>query len=408
MNFEKKRWQYLIVSMILALCAGTGYTWSVFQNPIMNEFNWDLQAVSLTFTIQILTSTLAPVVLGKYQKILGVTNYLRIGTLIYILGLIATRFTNSLIYLYIIYGFVVGLGVSILYPCLMAYSGRLFPEKTGMAAGFLACAYGGGSILWAPIAANLIEKSGVMSVFGYFAIIFAVIMIPFTFLIKDIPDDFKPSINTKKDTKNSSLNNKDYTWKEMLKTTQYYLIIIVMTLGTTAGLMIMGHASSILQEMQNFTPSKSAYIVGIISIFNTFGRLFFGFISDKLGRYNIMIFMFSVIGISMFILTKTNNSLFIIALLCISACYGGFASMFSPICADNFGIKHLALNYSFVYIAYGFAGTIGPQLAAWMKTLGKGYNTAFVTVAVLSLIGIILILILKANEKISKKDSLIN
>lgn len=390
----------MIAAMIMALCAGIGYTWSVFQKPLMEHFEWTLQTISITFTIQILVSTLAPVFLGKYQKTLGVKNYLRVGVSIYVLGLIATMFTNSIGYLYVVYGVIVGIGISMLYPCLMTYSGKLFPDKTGMAAGLLACSYGGGSIIWAPLAANFIGTHGALPVFGLFAAIFGVVMIPASFLIKEVPEDFRPEIITKKnDIK--SLTSKDYTWKEMLKTSRYYIIVVTLTLGATAGLMIMGHASTILQEVQNFTPEKAAVIIGVISIFNAIGRLSFGFISDRIGRYPVMMLLFAIIGGSMLLLTRAEGTVFIAALFAISACYGGFTSLFSPICADNFGIKNLAMNYSFLYVAYGFAGVIGPQLAARTKEMGDGYNLAFMTVAVLSLIGFALTMSLKisANKK---------
>jgi len=391
----------MIAAMVMALCAGIGYTWSVFQKPLMEHFEWGIETISLTFTIQILVSTMAPVFLGKYQKTLGVKKYLRIGVAIYVAGLVATMFTNSIGYLYIIYGVVVGAGISMLYPCLMAYSGRLFPDKTGMAAGLLACSYGGGSIIWAPLAASFISKHGALPVFGLFAAIFAVVMIPTSFLIKDVPDDFKPAIKTKEQG-TKTLAAKDYTWREMLKTSRYYIIVIALTLGATAGLMIMGHASTILQEVQNFTPEKAAFIIGIISIFNALGRLSFGFISDRLGRYPVMMLLFAIIGGSMLVLTRAQGVVFVIALFAISACYGGFTSMFSPICADNFGIKNLAVNYSFLYVAYGFAGVIGPQLAARTKAMGDGYNLAFLTVAGLSLIGFSLTLYLKLRANSQK------
>ncbi|MBR0597768.1 OFA family MFS transporter [Sinanaerobacter chloroacetimidivorans] len=403
MSFEQKRWQHMIAAMVLALCAGIGYTWSVFQKPLMEHFEWGIQTISLTFTIQVLVSTMAPVFLGKYQKTLGVKKYLRIGIAIYVIGLTATMFTSSIGYLYLIYGVVVGTGISMLYPCLMAYSGRLFPDKTGMAAGLLACAYGGGSIIWAPLAANFIGKQGVLPVFGLFAAIFVIVMIPFSFLIKDVPEDFRPEPKKKVKEGKTITASKDYTWREMLKTSRYYVIVIALTLGATAGLMIMGHASTILQEVQNFTPERAAFLIGIISIFNAFGRLTFGFVSDRLGRYTVMMLLFAMIVASMILLTISGGIVFVVALFAISACYGGFTSMFSPICADNFGIKNLAVNYSFLYVAYGFAGVIGPQLAARTKALGNGYNIAFMTVAVLSLVGFGLTLYLKISSDRGKE-----
>ncbi len=405
MEFKQKRWIYMAASMLLALCSGIGYTWSVFQKPLMENFNWTLSTISLTFTIQIMVSTLAPVFLGRFQQKIGVKNYLRIGIVIYGAGLAATTLTQSIGYLYMVYGVVVGVGISMLYPTLMTYCTRLFPEKTGMASGLLAMSYGGGSILWAPLAAYFIKSNGVTSVFGIFATLFVIVMLPLSFFIKEIPSNFDALFEKKSKEEKAKPVVRDYTWKEMIKTPRYYFIVVVLTIGATSGLMITGHASSMLQEVQHFTPEKAAFLIGIISIFNASGRLIFGLVSDKLGRYNVMLLLFAVIGCSMFILSTAQGTAFVIAILAIGACYGGFTSMFSPICADNFGFKNLSVNYAFLYISYGFAGLIGPQLAAATKTMSGGYSMAFMTVAAMSGIGLVMTFLLKRNTKKVQENS---
>lgn len=390
-------------AMVLALCSGIGYAWSVFQKPLMGNLNCGLKAISFTFTIQILISTIAPVFLGKYQKTLGVGNYLRIGIGFYVIGLAATMFTNTIGYLYIVYGIVVGIGIAMLYPTLMSYSTSLFPDKTGLASGILACSYGSGAVLWAPIATLFMKKHGVLAVFGLFAVIFAVVMIPTSFLIKNVPENFNERLKKVSKTSNNVVGNMDYTWREMLKTSTYYILVITLTLGATAGLMVMGHASTILQEVLKYTAERAALLVGLFSVFNSFGRFIFGFVSDRFGRYNVMMFLFAVIGGAMILLTKSSGIIFVAALLIISACYGGFTSMFSPVCADNFGLKNLSVNYPFLYVAYGLAGAIGPQLAARIKTVSGGYNLAFLTVTGMSVLGFFLVLFLKSKKKLHSK-----
>ncbi len=399
MDFEQKRWRYLVTAMVLALCSGIGYAWSVFQKPLMENFDWTLKTISLTFTLQIMVSTIAPVFLSRFQKKLGVKNYLRIGIAIYILGLLATMFTSSISYLYLVYGIIVGIGIAMLYPTLIAYATSLFPDKTGMASGLLASSYGSGAILWAPLATFFMEKHSVLSVYGLLAAIFAVVMIPTSFLIKNVPADFGAGSNKVKAASNNISSSRDFSWQEMLRTPTYYLLLIALTLGATAGLMIAGHASGMLQEILSYTPEQAAVLVGFFSVFNALGRLMFGFLSDRMGRYNVMLLLFTVIGGSMLLLSKTNGSVFIVALLAISSCYGGFTSMFSPVCADNFGMKNLAVNYAFLYIAYGLAGLVGPQLAAGIRTASGGYDMAFLAVAVMSVVGFALILVLKAKAK---------
>lgn len=405
MNFEQKRWRCMAAAMVLAVFSGIGYTWSIFQKPLMDNFQWELNAVSLTYTIQILISTIMPLFLGKFQKTLGIGNYLRTGIVIYVSGLIASMFIGSIGSLYMIYGVVVGIGIAMLYPSLMAYSTGLFPDKPGMASGLLAGAYGSGAIFWAPIATAIMKHYSVLRAFGILAALFAIVMLPTSLLIKTIPADFSPQAKQVKKTKAGTITVQDYTWKEMIKTHRYYILVIVLTLGAASGLMITGHASTMLQETLGFTAEKAAVFVGLISIFNALGRLIFGTSSDRFGRYPVMMFLFVVIGGSMIVLTQARSMVFVAGLLAISACYGGFASMFSPVCADNFGLKNLAVNYGFLYIAYGLAGAVGPQLAATAKTISGGYNLAFLTVAGMSAAGFLLILFLKTRKPQLSKEA---
>lgn len=389
----------MVATMMLALFSGIGYAWSVFQSPLIERFGWTLKTVSLTFTIQVLTSTVSPLFLGKYQKKLGVSNYLRLGILVYAAGLFATRFTMTISYLYIIYGVMVGFGIGMLYPCLMAYGTSLFPEKTGMASGLMAGAYGFGAVVWAPAANFLMARYGVLYVFAILAVSFFVIMLPLSFLIKEVPAAFTEQVRAQKKHTANAVSAVDYTWREMLQNYRYYILVAVITLGASAGLMITGHASNILQENLGLTAATAAVFVGLLSIGNTLGRLILGPLSDKIGRYNTMMLQFTVIGIAMFVLVKSSGIVFIVALILISACYGGFTSMIAPLCADNFGLKYHAVNYAFLYVSYGLAGVIGPQLAAVIKGVSGGYVYAFLSVAFMSVIGFIFVLLLKLKGK---------
>lgn len=386
----------MLAAMLLALFSGIGYAWSVFQGPLMDNFGWQLRAISLTFTIQVLVSTISPIFLGRLQKKLGVANYLRIGILVYTLGLLATMFTSSLGYLYIIFGVVVGVGLGMLYPCLMAYSTSLFPDKTGMASGLLACSYGCGAVLWAPFATFLMKSYGVLAVYGILAALFAVVMLPTSFLIKAVPADFKPAPARQKAKR--TVAARDYTWKEMLRSASFYILVLALTLGATSGLMITGHAANIMKEGLGYTAEMAALFVGLISVFNAMGRLVFGSLSDKIGRLPMMMVLFLVIGAAMLLLTVANGGLFVACLLAIGAGYGGFTSMISPVCADTFGLKNLAVNYTFFYVSYGLAGVIGPQLASGIKQASGGYSLAFLTVACMSAAGFVLILILQLKK----------
>lgn len=403
MEFKQIRWRCMAAAMVLALFSGIGYAWSVFQGPLIDLFKWDLKTASLTFTIQVLTSTIGPVFLGKYQKKIGVENYLRLGIAVYAAGLFATRFTPGITYLYLVFGIVVGIGLGMLYPTLVAYGTSLFPEKTGLASGLIAGAYGFGAVIWAPTATYFIRQYDVLMVFAILAVLFAAVMFPVSLLIREAPEEFKQEAAARK-LKGGSAATADYTWREMLRSYRYYILLTVLTLGATAGLMITGHASGILQENLGYTAEKAAVFVGVLSVSNTAGRLILGPLSDRIGRYKTMMFQFGAIGISMVVLTMSSGSVFLAALMTISACYGGFTSMIAPVCADNFGLKYHAVNYTFLYMAYGFAGVIGPQLAAAIKSASGGYMYAFWTVAVMSGAGLLMVLFLHLKGRVKREE----
>jgi OFA family oxalate/formate antiporter-like MFS transporter len=184
----------------------------------------------------------------------------------------------------------------------------------------------------------------------------------------------------------------DKTWKEMLRTPNYYVIVGIFAIGSTSGLMIMGHAAPIIQETLKVSSSTAAFVVGLIAIANTIGRLFWGWLSDRIGRYLTINILFVIVIFSMAIMaTMSQVLLFVAMILAIGLCYGGFAALMAPLTADTFGIKHLSENYGFMYFAYGIGGVLGPRLAAIARDLNQGdYTWAFVIAAILSIIGIVL------------------
>lgn len=398
---EKKitnRWICLIAAMTLALFSGLGYAWSVYQIPLMNLLNSDLKTVSLAFTINVAVSTMAPIFLGRLQMFLGIPRFLRLGIAIYTVGLFTSIWVSSPFLLYLTFGILVGIGLAMIYPCLMTYGASLFPERTGLAAGLIASTYGFGTFIWAPFSTFLMEKMSVLWTLATLGIIFFLIMMPVSFLIKSVPK--KPiSIDENTNVQISPSSPRDYTWQEMLRSYRYYILLFTMILATTAGLMVTGHASGILQENIGLSPASAAFFVGMFSISNTAGRLIFGPLSDFIGRYQTMMIEFALVCSAMLMLYFLDGNFFILAMFMVSACHGGFAAILSPVCADNFGLKNHAVNYTFLFIAYGFSGIIGPQLGARIRDITGNYDYGFLTVAVLAVIGFSLVLFLQLKKQ---------
>jgi len=176
------------------------------------------------------------------------------------------------------------------------------------------------------------------------------------------------------------------------------------TIGCISGLMIIGHASPIGQEKIGLSPQIAAYAVSFLGLANTFGRIFWGSVSDKIGRYNAIIMMYIVSSCMLMLLFIANSfGLFIVAICGIALSFGGFMGIFPSVTADNFGAKNLGINYGVMFTAYGLAAFFGPRIAAVVKqSSGGDYGRAFITASVLNIAGIVFTFIISNQLKKQK------
>ena len=386
MDHNKKRWMTLIAGIITEVCIGIGYAWSVFQNPLIEKFGWTTSAVSVAFTLFIFLGAIAPLV-AKLQQYLKVKTIVLIGSFIYGLGLYFTGTVSSVAQLYLTFGLGVGIGTSIVYPLAISYMVRIFPEKKGLISGLMVASYGSGAIVLAPVGAMLISKFGVLMAFKYLGIaLFILLAIVSRFIC-----EFKDEEIMVKDTGIKGEETGDnLVWQEMIKKPMFYVAFTALIIGATSGLMILGHASPIVQSMMELTPQKAAFIVGILAASNAFGRLFWGGMSDKLGRFSLLIFLFILSTLSFLsLITSSLIPVFLAAIIMIELCYGGYISLIAPITADSFGTKHLGINYGIMFIAFALGGVIGPRAAAILKEANNGsYQQAFFVGMILCIIGL--------------------
>ncbi len=401
MNHNRKKWITLCAGIVSEVSVGIGYAWSVFQNPLVEKFGWSTSSVSIAFTLFILLGAIAPLV-GKLQEYMKTRTIVLIGSLVYGVSLYCTGLINSIPSLYICFGVGVGIGTTMIYPLIISYMVKIFPEKKGLISGLMVASYGSGAIILAPAGAWLVSQYGILSAFKYLGIVLFLIIAVSSRFIGDFSDE--ETVHEKSNTPvNSSLY--DISWKEMIKTPVFYVLFCALTIGATSGLMILGHASPIVQSTMNIPAQKAAFIVGILAASNAFGRLFWGGVSDKLGRNPLLVFLFILSIISFYTLTRTSfPPVFLAAIIFVELCYGGYISLIAPITADVFGIRHLGINYGIMFISFALGGVVGPRVAAIIKEANNGsYIEAFFIAMLLCVAGLVLTLIAIVMQKRKKQ-----
>lgn len=386
MDQNKKRWITLCAGIITEVCIGIGYAWSVFQNPLVEKFGWTTSSVSVAFTLFIFLGSIAPLV-AKLQQYLKIKTIVLIGSFIYGLGLYFTGTVSSVSQLYLTFGLGVGIGTSIVYPLAISYMVRIFPEKKGLISGLMVASYGSGAIVLAPVGAWLVSRFGVLPAFKYLGIALFILLAIVSRFICEFRDE---EIMEKDRGLAGEQKGDNLVWQEMVRTPMFYIAFFALTIGATSGLMILGHASPIVQSMMDLPAQKAAFVVGILAASNAFGRLFWGGVSDKFGRYSLLILLFMLSILSFLtLITSGLIPLFLAAIIVIELCYGGYISLIAPITADAFGTKHLGINYGIMFISFAIGGVIGPRIAAIIKEANNGsYREAFIIGMALCIIGL--------------------
>jgi len=399
---KTNRWLILLSSLIINLCIGSAYAWSVFQKPLIVLFGWTTTEASLAFTLSLSIVPLAMIIAGKIQDQKGPKFVIFTGGIIFGAGIIGAGFSQSLDQLYLTYGLLGGVGI--IYACTVANTVKWFPDRRGLASGLVVAGFGSGAVLLAPLATALIQAFDVLTSFKLLGCAYLVVISVFAQFVQVAPAGYRPPGWTPpvpSSTATSLATGVDKNWKEMLADPSFYVLWGMYTIGTISGLMIIGHAAPIGQELIKLTPQAAAIALSFLALSNAFGRIAWGWISDKIGRYPSCIAMYVVVGITMFLLSGVSEfTQFVLALMAIGLCFGGFMGIFPSITADMFGPKNLGMNYGIIFTAYGTAAFIGPRLAARIKEINNGdYSQAFIIAASLSLVGILLTLIAQWRKK---------
>lgn len=396
MDLKTKRWLILAASMLINLCIGTGYAWSVYAGPLNKMFaEWGAPAIAFTFTISNLVGPIPMIFGGRLQDQFGPKWVIFAGGILFGGGIFLCSMTKSIGWLYMCYGILAGVGMGTVYGCTIANTVKFFPDKRGLVAGLATGGYGFGPVLFAPIIASIIASSTVLNAFKITGLVYlAVILIGSQFIMRApvgyVPEGWTPPAPA---AGGGAPAATDKTWSQMLADPKYYIMLLLLTLGTTSGLMIVSQASPIAQTIVKVEPLQAASAVSLVALANCLGRICWGFISDRIGRYNALPIMYGLSGISMFLLTTIGEgtfSQFVIFAMLVGFCFGGTMGVFPALTADTFGGKNNGVNYGFMFIGFALGGYIGPMMAAnFRESSGGSYNMAFIIGGILALCGIV-------------------
>lgn len=424
------RWWVVPGGILIQLCLGAIYAWSVFTKQITipvadgglygfsaKEAAWIFSAGLASFAVVMVLAGRAQVKTGP--RLMAILGGLVLGTGYILGGFFGKTFASQLVYI----GIIGGAGIGLAYVVPIAVGVKWFPDKKGMITGLAVAGFGFGATIWVKMAGSwfggllnttsVFGLPGVQSVFFIYGVAFLVLVLLGSIVMVNPPAGYKPSGWEPHTSQQASQATGaiDLTSGQMLRKPQFYGLWLMFCGSALAGLMVIYCIRLFgIDALQASGEAMDSAAAGTIAgtamawyaILNGLGRIIWGKVSDKTGRKVALFLMCLFQGIIMLLFYKLGATEIglIVGACIIGFNFGGNFALFPAATADFFGNKNVGTNYPWVFLAYGVAGIAGPQVAGYFKDAAKSgdvsaWITPFIIAGVACLIAAVISLTLK-------------
>src|SRR5713226_4879428 len=281
------RWWRVVGGLSMNLALGTLYAWSVFVAPLEKEFGWKRADTSLIISIAIFVFAISFVLAGRLQDKKGPFWISVTGGVLVSIGFFLSAWTTTLGWIFFAFGVLGGIGNGFGYATPIPVMAKWFPDKRGLAVGLAVAGYGGGSAIFGPLAGNwLIPTYGWRTTFQVLGVIFLVMTLGGAFLLKNPPAGYRPPGWSPAPAAKAAATTHEFTAGEALKTPAFYFMWIAYCLGTIAGFMAISQLVPYAKSVGLAALGTTAIVVGAFG--NASGRILSGWLSDAMGRLNVL------------------------------------------------------------------------------------------------------------------------
>jgi MFS transporter, OFA family, oxalate/formate antiporter len=399
------RWGIAVAAVVMQICLGAVYGWSVFKIPLIRNMGWKETDVQLNFTLAIVFLGVGTVIGGLWQDRVGPRKVASVAGVLYGVGYLVDAYAvshQSLTIMYLGYGVLSGIGMGMGYITPVATLVKWFPDRRGLMTGVAVCGYGAGALVMSPIAASLIPTKGISATFAYFGIVYLILVVAAAQFYANPPQGWRLAGWEPRGAVAKAASTYDFTVKEAVSTWQFWLLWVMLFLNVSAGIMIISQASPMAQskEFVGMTAKAAASMVGLISIFNALGRVFWAWVSDMLGRSRVYFILYLIQAIVFFTLPRIHGATtFSVMFAIIGLCYGGGFGTMPSFTADFFGAKYMGGIYGWILLAWGAGAIPSPIMIAKRHQATGQFSSSIYVIAIVMVCSLVLPLLARRPKR---------
>jgi OFA family oxalate/formate antiporter-like MFS transporter len=391
-------WSVVLAALSINLILGVLYAWGVMGKALVVQENWTKAQASLPFTVSTVAFAVTMIFAGRWQDRIGPRLIAMLGGVILGAGLALSSFARTADMMLITYGIIGGIGIGLGYSATTPPSIKWFPPaRKGLITGMVVSGVGLAAVYMSPLTARLIRMTSIPQTFVILGIGTIVLVTLLAQFLANPPHGYVPAAANVRGAaaKAPAGCRSELDWQEMLRTSQFYRLWLMFVLSASAGLMLIMHVSIIAKE-QAHVDAWGFWLIAILALCNTAGRLLSGFLSDRIGRARTMVLAFLLQAMNMLSFSHyTTPALLIFGSAFTGLCYGTIFTLFPATTADFYGVRNLGVNYGLMFTAFGVAGVTGPYVAGQIRDFLGTYTHAYTLSALMLVVGTGLALTLK-------------
>lgn len=400
-----RAWAVTAAGTAVNLCLGILYGWSIWKAALVNKSragqpmdglnegwvyltnaqgNWAFSVCGAVFALFMIPG-------GRLQDRYGAKLGATLGGLFLALGCIVAGLMKSFEGLIIGFGVLGGIGMGLGYAAATPAAVKWFHgSRRGLIVGLVVAGYGAAAVYISPLADYLIRNHGLTGSFVGLGILFAVVVVIAGQLLTPPPIGYVASapvlVNNEFPLKvepPALAPRTDYTASQMLRTWQFYALVLLFIGSAQSGLLVIANAKDLLSKAADegsFFAENAWLLVTFIGVVNALGRVGTGRYSDRIGRLNAYSLNGAISALCLFAapwVIAEKNVFLLFAIIGVMAWqYGGTLAVLPALTADYYGPKNMGLNYGLVFVGWGVAFFV-PQVASAIKDATHRWDEAF-------------------------------
>lgn len=353
------RWRVLAASVVVVLCTGVVYSFSVFAGPLQARHGWTMAQVLTAFTVNGALAPL-PMVLGGVLLDRGRARPLMMaGAVLFGAGFVLSGLAGTPLQLCLAYGVLAAFGVGFCYSTAVSNTVRLFPDRQGLAVGLITAGVGGGTVIGAPVARAVIDAVGISAAFVRMGLVYGVVALAAAWFVRSAPlaragADDVPGV----------------PWRTMLRSPRFPVLFTMLAAAMFAPVMMLSALSGMAQgRWYGLSAAVAALVVAGFSACSAAGGVAWGVLADRRGQAHAVLALFVVALVGLVVMLTVRSPVgLVVGVALLGSCFGGAMGVFPALTMTTFGPRHQGTNYAIMFAAYSLASFVGPRTA----TLGAG------------------------------------